>query len=395
MSQQKITKLTPEQEALIPVDREKWRAIALSTGSTNRQKSSTEAVDSAYMAVGLYLPHILFFNSPYEGLGKLEQRLVSQSKKGLYTLLYKQWESRCKNSDWLRYKLNTLNRLMSLGEELQKQLDNKLYAQLKHQLEDRLQNQLQNLLYKSSQFYRQMELDLYGWDFLRTLEMVNSRDVQVFPEYSPLEQLFKDTIQPEIWACTGSLYDFSISVLNCHHDEKKWQAFQLLVKNCGWLLGFEKICIVCDRPTKLSLDNQNRLHAEGKPAISFADGYSLYSYHGVTLPEKYGKLHPKEWQAQWLLEETNSELRRVLIQGIGYSKICQDLQAIELDFWQEYTLLKIDSYIDIESIYLLKMTCHSTGFIHFWRVSPDIKSAKDAIRWRNWGIDPEEFSVQT
>ena len=394
MSQQKITKLTPEQEALIPVYREKWKAIALSTERIDSEKSTTEAVDSAYIAIGLYLPHILFFDSPYEGLGKLEQRLVSQSKKGLYTLLYKQWESRCKNSE-MRYKLNTLNRLMSLGEELQKQLDNKLYAQLKHQLEDRLQNQLQNLLDKSSQLYRQMELDLYGWDFLRTLEMVNSRDVQVFPEYSPLEQLFQDTIQPELWACTGSLYDFCISVLNCHHDEKKWQAFQLLVKNCGWLLGFEKICIVCDRPTKLSLDNENRLHAEGEPAIQFADGYTLYSYHGVTLPEKYGKLHPNQWQSKWLLEETNAELRRVLIQGIGYSRICHELQAIELDSWQEYTLLKIDSVIDIETIYLLKMTCPSTGYIHGLRVPPNINSARDAIRWVNWGIDPEEFSVQT
>jgi hypothetical protein len=125
MSQQKITKLTPEQEALIPVYRDKWRAIALSTGSTNREKA-TEAIDLAYIAVGLYLRHILFFDSPYEGLGKLEQRLVSQSKRGLYTLLYKQWESRCKNSDWLIYKLSPLNRLMSLREELQNQLDNKL-----------------------------------------------------------------------------------------------------------------------------------------------------------------------------------------------------------------------------------------------------------------------------
>lgn len=143
------------------------------------------------------------------------------------------------------------------------------------------------------------------------------------------------------------------------------------------------------------MDNENRLHAEGEPAISFADGYSLYSYHGVTLPEKYGIVHPNQWQSKWLLEETNAELRRVLRQGIGYDKICQDLQAIELDYWQEYTLLKIDVDIDIEQIYLLKMTCPSTGFLHVLRVPPDMNSAQNAIRWVNWGIDPEEFSVQT
>ncbi|MFN6512933.1 MAG: hypothetical protein RMY29_000355 [Nostoc sp. CreGUA01] len=38
-----IEKLTPEQEALIPVYREKWRAIALSTERIDREKAA-EAV---------------------------------------------------------------------------------------------------------------------------------------------------------------------------------------------------------------------------------------------------------------------------------------------------------------------------------------------------------------
>lgn len=85
----------------------------------------------------------------------------------------------------------------------------------------------------------------------------------------------------------------------------------------------------------------------------------------------------------------------MLIQGIGYARICQELQAIELDNWQEYTLLKIDNNVDIEPIYLLKMTCPSTGFIHALRVPPEMKSAREAIRWVNWGVDSEAFGVQT
>lgn len=85
----------------------------------------------------------------------------------------------------------------------------------------------------------------------------------------------------------------------------------------------------------------------------------------------------------------------MLIQGIGYSRICQELQAVELDLWQEYALLKIDADVDEEPIYLLKMTCPSTGFIHVLRVQPDIHSAREAIRWVNWETDPEEFSIQT
>ena len=167
-----------------------------------------------------------------------------------------------------------------------------------------------------------------------------------------------------------------------------------LWEHCGFIFPFEKICMVCDRPRHLRFDSQNRWHAEGEPAIEFADGWNFYCYHGVRLPEKYGKVHPDLWKAEWLLAEDNAELRRVLIQGIGYDRICQELAAEQIDSWQEYTLLRIDN-ADVERIYLLKMTCPSTGFIHALRVPSNLTSAREAIRWVNWDIDPEEFSVQT
>jgi hypothetical protein len=80
---------------------------------------------------------------------------------------------------------------------------------------------------------------------------------------------------------------------------------------------------------------------------------------------------------------------------MGYARIVEELQAIELDTWQEYTLIKIDADVDEEPIYLVKMTCPSTAYIHAMRVPPDVRSAREAISWVNWGVDPEEFSVQT
>jgi len=59
-----IDKVTPEQEALIPVYREKWRAIALSTEPIDRQKAA-EAVTAAYALLGKKPPLILFCDSPY------------------------------------------------------------------------------------------------------------------------------------------------------------------------------------------------------------------------------------------------------------------------------------------------------------------------------------------
>ena len=51
----KIDKLTPEQEALIPVIRDKWIEIGLSTEPTDRANAE-RGVDLAYQAAGLKPP---------------------------------------------------------------------------------------------------------------------------------------------------------------------------------------------------------------------------------------------------------------------------------------------------------------------------------------------------
>lgn len=332
-----ITHLTPEQEALIPVYQEKWRKIALSTEPIDRQKA-TEAVKAAYTAIGRQEPKILFCDSP----------------DAAYNIMH--------------YKFS---------RHISSELEDEFWKELVGQLWDEHRSKLGS------------ELDNQLWEEL--VEQVDNGGIEI----ALCE--FGYCIQPEEWASACSYIDFCFSVLNlnCVHELAKWSVVQSLVNYCGRIYAYEEIAFVCDRPRILSFDNQQRLHAEGKAAISFADGFSVYAYHGVTLPEKYGKLHPNQWQAKWLLEEKNAERRRVLIQGIGYSRICQELQATQLDYWQEYTLLKIESNVDVESIYLLKMTCPSTGYIHALRVPPDINSAREAICWVNWGTDPEEFSIQT
>ena len=44
------------------------------------------------------------------------------------------------------------------------------------------------------------------------------------------------------------------------------------------------------RAIALITDSDCRLHAEGKPAVQFADGFSIYAYRGVILPEWYDRL---------------------------------------------------------------------------------------------------------
>jgi len=345
---QKI-KVIPEQRGqfmsgkkeLMNVYREKWEQIALSTEPIDRQKTF-EIVEKAYSCLGIKTPKVIFCDSP----ASIRDTFFASGLK-------------------------------SLGFKLNGKLERSLLYKMKN-------NQA------ASEFAPRRSAKIQ-WQYV----------LQKIPPF-PFNVNFAASI------FDAAFCDFCITVLYYSHSQKEWETFQQINSECGWVYFFENACIVCDRPRILKFDAENRLHAEGEPAIQFADGYSLYSYHGVTLPEQYGKVHPHQWQSEWLLTEDNVELRRVLIQGIGYDRICQELEASELDTWQEYTLLKIDADIDAyeppdwdrdapprEPIYLLKMTCPSTGHIHALRVPPAMTTARDAIKWVNWDIDPGAFAIQT
>ncbi len=378
MSRTKVKKLTPEQAALIPVYREKWRALALSTGPINRSQAA-ETIKAAYGVIGKKAPEIFFCDRPYEAADIIVSQIDNPR-----SLLRSQLESK-------------------LRGELEKQLRSYLRSELESQLQRQLPSQLENLLYNALQ--RQLwtslceELDR---EIYRKSSQHLSGTLRKEIYWKTLGEQLNNCIHPELWACYGSLLDYCISVLNLPHSYgKNWIVFQSLVRDCGWIYPYDKVCVVCERPIALSVDSNYRLHAEGKPAVQFADGFSIYAYHGVILPEDYGNLYPHQWQSQWVLKEQNAEVRRALIQGISYDRIIQELEVTELDSWQEYTLLSIEFEDDFDNegnakpVYLLKMTCPSTGFIHALRVPPDVRSALEAIRWVNWGTRPEEFSVQT
>ncbi len=385
MSQTKVKKLTLAQEAQIPVYRDKWRSIALATGPIDRSQAA-ETITLAYRAMayaplryGKQAPEIIFCDRPYQAAN-----IIASHADKPRSHLRSQLESK-------------------LRSELEKQLLTCLRGQLENQLKRQLQNQLENEL------YTQLQSQL--WSPLRehlAMEIAGKLPIDLsgqrarYLHYTHLNKQLDNCIQPELWAGGGSLLDFCISVLNCTHSYGNiWTIFQSLVKTCSWIFPYDKVCVVCSKPIVLSTDSNHRLHAEAAPAVQFADGFAIYAYHGVILPEWYGRLQLHEWQSKWLLKEHNAEVRRALIQGIGCDRICQELAATELDTWQEYTLLKMDFEDDFDAegmplpVFLLKMTCPSTGFVHALRVPPNVRSAREAICWVNWGIEPEEFSVQT
>ena len=433
-----INQLTPEQEALIPVYQQKWREIAISTKPINHQQA-TAAVETLYTVLGKPKPKVRLFDGPQElqqlvdghslttlrqefGLPQvfmmpIAQKIMLPMEQQLAESVRQQLHEQLMNQQIQQLMAHRQVAMGSLLAELNPSEPDReeMLAQISQDLlnmlwEQQQQQWRQNLLQQpggdivlgvGDWFSQQWQPFAQGLDNLLWQPLVQPRLDELAEYCKPLMvgagvimagmslslQFVQDAPFP--------LFDFCAQVLSCNHDHQLWAALQTVSTECGTIIPCENVCLVINRPCRLLLDEQSRLHGEGEPAIAYPDGSYLYFFHGVHLPPKYANVHPNQWQASWLLTEENAELRRALIQGIGYARICQELGAVEIDSWREYSLLRINQEIDIEPIHLLKMICPSTGFTHATRVPPTIQSAREAIRWVNWDVDPEDLAMES
>lgn len=329
-----------EKELIISQTQSQWWNVSSTLLDIEQ---ATIAIQALYKFAGLAQPEVQFVASPAAAREKVEQESMQSD-----CVLPELWEV--------------------LREDLWQSLSRSL-GTLQQELTHSIRNPLFEVWERSFQ-----------WIMLDGLTEV-------------LGDFLGDCLLPEWGICWAAMFA-AAHRLGVLPEQDKYNLFCNYMQQVGWMFPYEGIAIAIHRPL-IRWNSAGEIHGEGIPAIEFPDGFGVYAYKGINLPAQYGKLHPTDWRGEWLLEQRNAELRRVLIQGIGYDRICQDLQAKECDRWQEYTLLQIESEVDIEPIHLLKMTCPSTAFIHVLRVPPDINSARDAICWVNWGIDPTEFAIQS
>lgn len=353
-----IESLTVEQEAQVSEFQQQWRQIARSTTRINRQRAR-EAVAAAYTAMGKSEPTVLFFDGPQVAREMLAQQTALQLAQQLgapllqWPLATQLWEQvRSQLAPQLLDRLITQRTIPPLAQRSD-QLQTALWKQFEELSEPQWQQMWLLPEQMWMQFWQQQQAELQQlqnrpgncwllqlgnsvWQWGEPIDKHLNATFWESWKQKPLMQQWEQSFKA-VLAMVGAvglglstlsrimetrypdLMDFCFSVLCCSHDETAWQVLRSLFTECGSILPFEKTCLVFDRPIHLAFDAEDRLHAEAEASVRFADGDCLYHYHGIALPEKYGRLHPHQWQAEWLLEETNAELRHVLTQGMGYA----------------------------------------------------------------------------
>ncbi|MDX2217106.1 MAG: hypothetical protein SFY66_27815 [Oculatellaceae cyanobacterium bins.114] len=258
-----VTKLSPVQEAMLPNYRDKWRSIAMLTEPINPQKVSA-IIKAAYTASHYPEPEIWFYGNPFVAI---KQILATQD-----------FEKYAGNSIRLRFSKRVIDHL---HHGIKQQLGEGLAISLRNQI------QFPEFPHYPTESNPQASFFPYGIEQCTELQLMTDLD-QSELEFANVSDFAMSLVRPAGWSIWGCMFDFCISVLGLHHDREKWKVFQELMQYCGFIFQFEKVCIACDRPCKLSFDHDNRLHAEGEPALQFADGYGVYARHGIHPSQEMG-----------------------------------------------------------------------------------------------------------
>jgi len=81
--------------------------------------------------------------------------------------------------------------------------------------------------------------------------------------------------------------------------------------------------LLTERPVHVELDARGRLHSESRAAIEYPDGFGLYRWHGVAVPEHVIRA-PETITVAEIDAQTNAEVRRVMIERVGLARYMRD-----------------------------------------------------------------------
>jgi hypothetical protein len=175
-------------------------------------------------------------------------------------------------------------------------------------------------------------------------------------------------------------------------EHEKYAAWESCAKEGGFRIMHEEFCMVSDRPSVLRVDDQNRPHCEDGPSHQWRDGWSLYHWHGVRVPDSW-ILDKASLTPQQALGQENTELRRAACEIVGWAKILKELKAstIDVDLPQIGTLVEV-GLPDSGKERFLRVRC-ATGREFAIPVPPEMKTALQANAW-TYGLGPSEFTPE-
>ena len=314
VAMKKITKLTPAQTARFGEWAEKWIAIGLSTEPADFD-AATAAALRAYELCDLKRPMVVLrMGSPYAAIiggaiawamlremGKTRKGVRSQVESQVWSQVESQVESQVRSQVESQVESQVWSQVWSqVGSQVRSQVRSQVESQVRSQVESQVRSQVES----------QVRSQVGG---------------QVW------SQVFANSYHGAFWASFGAYVSFLRDVAGW--DDPVLDRFRIdedLIKNCGWVWWHENVLAISDRPEIIRRDDAGRLHSESSPSIAYRDGWALWHWHGIAVPEAW-VVDKAALTPEVALGQDNLELRRAACEIVGWDRILTELGGSTID----------------------------------------------------------------
>ena len=191
------------------------------------------------------------------------------------------------------------------------------------------------------------------------------------------------------------VYEYFHDVCQLSAETGSLQGLWQFAKNAGWILPYEHICWLAERPTVLRANARGRLHSATGPALHYPDGWSFYAWKGIQVSARLIE-RPEQISIRAIDKEPDNRIRRCMIEIMtperyvangGAVRIAEDESGI---LWRKTWWASVDAWAAVE---VINGTPEPDGTRkhYFLQVPGHLQTPRQAVAW-TYGLTAAEYA---
>ena len=358
----KIEKLTPEQEAMMPAWRDKWIEIGLKTGECDKERFE-RGIRVAYKKANIPFPEkIVYVKSPMIGA------IASILANGIY-------HKKMNNPTASAVDSSVSSAVGSaVRSAVHSAIDSTVDSAVRSAVDSAVDSEVGSAV--GSAVGSSVD-SAVGSAVTNTINNIsNNIYVEVFAKLKSFYQLTKENIinwhywlggQFWVggWYNSNSSVSFFIEVCGLKLSKdlmERYEAYRDINESVNYVWANRNFVMVCERPKAIRRNDDGQLHSDQKMAIEYPDGWGLYALDGVVLPEDmWLKIISKEMSFSEIMKIEIADQRMVALKYNPEAIIQENAKLIHKDNRNNELYLiensEINEITKFPKMYFLKMLC--------------------------------------
>jgi hypothetical protein len=173
-------------------------------------------------------------------------------------------------------------------------------------------------------------------------------------------------------------------------------ALWTLSTSTGWVVPHERVCWLSELPTAVHVDETGRLHSGTEAALRYADGWRVYAWKGIVIPE-WIVARPELVTVKAIDRQPNPWIRRCMIEILTPERYialggatCVSRDATGKLWRRQWWGPGDDAWAAVE---VLNGTAEPDGTFrrYFLQVPANVRTAREAVAW-TYGLTDSQYA---